>query len=338
MRWGPAAIVVGLVLSFSSSAVATVVFTRGIDSTKSRILVMNDDGSGAHKLTKGYFPRLSPDLQNVAFLRLSKPAYTSDLYVIPLAGGTPRLLARDVDPLTVAWSPDLKHIATVTDNFKKLVVLEVASGAETKIASGTIQGVSFSPAGDQLVYGRSKTNDYLAAGDVYRANTAGGTSTRLTNNGRSANPVWGPEKIAFNRFKKRKNDAPIYQIWLMNSDGSGQAQLTKIKVGTLVSGLVPVAWSANGQAIVANYNGQDTQQAYAVNPLTGSTRDLGQSKFDGTIAYGVSCDGSNVLVQTGGYEAMASSKVGTVPFTGGSLTVLANNALTPDRVDVCATT
>jgi hypothetical protein len=50
--------------------------------------------------------------------------------------------------------------------------------------------VSFSPAGDQIVYSRDARPDrYPPHSDVYRAATAGGAPVRLTRDQRSLSPL-----------------------------------------------------------------------------------------------------------------------------------------------------
>ena len=117
----------------------------------------------------------------------------------------------------------------------------------------------------------------------------------------------------------------------MNPDGSNQRQLTNVRVPTLVSGLAPLQWSASGQQLLATFGGQDTDQAYAVDPNTGAARDLGARRFNGTAPAAISRDGTTVLAQTGGEEGPSSGQnVVSIPFTGGAATVLVRRASTPD--------
>jgi hypothetical protein len=116
----------------------------------------------------------------------------------------------------------------------------------------------------------------------------------------------------------------------MNPDGSGQHQLTHVNPNILVAGLAPLQWSASGAELLANYVGQDTNQAYAVDPVTGSARDLGAKKFDGTGATALSRDGTTVLAQTGGEEGPGPGvNVVTIPFAGGPPTIIVRRGLSP---------
>ena len=310
---------------------ATLVFGKQPSRGQPSIWSANDDGSGAVKLATGYYqPTISPDGTTVAALRQTRSG-ANRLYVLPAAGGAPRRLLGNAGFATIAWSPDSSTIAAETG--RRLMVVNVATGAVATLATGVFSGSppSFSPAGDALAYSSAVSSRVNAATDVYAIPTAGGAPTRLTTDGQSSSPVWGPTQIAYSRGPFRRNDAPRLNIWLMNSDGSGQHQLTHVRVPSLLSGLDPLQWSASGNQLLANFNGQDTSQAFAVNPATGAAKDLGAKPFDGTSAGSISRDGTTVVAQTGGLEGPDPNQaVVAIPFTGGTPTVLVRRGITPD--------
>ena len=319
------------VLALPEAASATLVYgvqpSRGLAS----VWVAANDGSGASRLATGYGgPTISPDGTTVAALRQTRSG-GNQLYVFPATGGPGRKLLTNVGSATVAWSPDSSTIAAYTGH--RLLTANVATGAVATLATGVFGATapSFSPAGDQIAYASATSSRINAPSDVYTVPTAGGASTRLTTDGLSLNPVWGPTQIAYSRGPRRRQDFPRLNIWVMNPDGSNQHQLTNVRVGKLVSGLSPVQWSASGQQLLAAFTGQDTDQAYAVDPTTGAARDLGARRFDGTSPGALSRDGTTVLAQTGGQEGpSAGQNVVTIPFAGGARTVLVRNASTPD--------
>jgi Tol biopolymer transport system component len=318
-------------LAAPAAASATLVFGKQPSRGQPSIWAANDDGSGAVKLATGYYqPSISPDGTTVAALRQTRSG-ANRLYVLPAAGGAPRRLLGNAGFATVAWSPDSSTIAAETG--RRLMIVNVATGAVAALATGVFSGSppSFSPAGNLIAYSSAVSSRVNAATDVYTVPVAGGAPTRLTTDGQSSSPVWGPTQIAYSRGPFRRNDAPRLNIWLMNPDGSGQQRLTHVRVPTLLSGLSPVQWSANGGQLLANFNGQDTSQAYAVNPATGAAEDLGAKPFDGTSAGAISRDGTTVLAQTGGLEGPDPNQaVVTIPFTGGAPTVLVRRGITPD--------
>jgi hypothetical protein len=74
--------------------------------------------------------------------------------------------------------------------------------------------------------------------------------------------------------------------------------------------------------------GQDTSDAWTVDPASGAARDV-DGRFDGLVGFGLSRDGTTVLASTGGLEPGPSHDVVAVPYGGGAKTVLARNATLP---------
>jgi Tol biopolymer transport system component len=325
--------VVAALLAVPAAASATLVYQTQSRSGTLTLWSANNDGSGAFRIGTGYFsPSISPDGQNVAVLRSTRSGTTTPVYVIPTAGGPAVKVLRSGGIAGVGWSPDSQTLATVTAR-NRLVTISLPTGAVRTVAEGFFNQstISFSPAGDAIAFSVATSDRFNARSDVYTVPTAGGVPTRLTTDGLSLSPVWGPTQIAYSRGPHRRNDAPQLQIWLMNPDGSGQRKLTNVRVPRLVAGLGPFAWSASGEQLLAGFTGQDTNQAYAVDPLTGSARNLGAAPFDGTSPAAISRDGTTVLAQTGGQEGPSPGQnVVTIPYAGGAATILVRNAQSPD--------
>jgi Tol biopolymer transport system component len=317
---------------------ATLVYSK--NATHSSIWVAADDGSGARRLASGSAPRISPDGLTVAFSVVGDQRnYRPDLMLAPADGSAPpRVLSKAWrDIFTFAWSPDSKTIATVVGpeiGTKRLVLIDVATGAQRTVARGEFAGVSFSPAGDQIVYSRAAQADrYPPHSDVYRAALAGGTPVRLTRDRRSLSPLWGPTgKVVFVKLvdAKRRKYAPKNELYLMSADGTGVRRLTRTRVGQLLQGLTPTEWSADGTRLLAEFGGQDTSYAETVNPATGTHRPVVKPAEDGFVGTDLTADGSTILGATGGYEPSTKHDVVAIPYGGGAPTVLARNALEPD--------
>lgn len=89
--------------------------------------------------TNDVAPAVSPDGTLLAFARSSAPTMiaavdplladpsSSDLYVMPLAGGTARLLVRDVWP-GVVWSPDGRHLLARTRDRQDILLVSLQEG------------------------------------------------------------------------------------------------------------------------------------------------------------------------------------------------------------------
>jgi hypothetical protein len=317
---------------------ATLVYSK--NPSHSSVWVANDDGSSARRLASGSAPKVSPDGLTVAYMVIgNEKTYRPDIMVVPADGSAPpRLLAKGWrDSFSFAWSPDSKTIATVVGpeiGARRLALIDVATGVQRTVARGAFAGLSFSPAGDQLVYGRdAKPDRFPPRSDVYRAATAGGTPVRLTHDRRSLSPLWGPAaRIVYVRLvdAKRRRYAPKNELYLMAPDGTGIRRLTMTRVGQLLQGLTPTAWSADGGRLLAEFGGQDTSFAETVNPVTGAHRPVTKTIENGFVGADLSADGSTILATSGGYEPSAKHDVVTVPYGGHTPTVLARNALEPD--------
>jgi len=154
-----------------AAAQATLVFDR--EPLKPYVWVAADDGSGARKLAPGTGPRIAPDGKMVVYAHVAatQDSYRSDLMVVPADGSAaPRLLARGwQDPSTFAWSPDGTTVATVIGpelGARQLVLIDVAAGGRRTVARGFFSGVSFSPDGASIEYGRAPHSDYPPKTDI----------------------------------------------------------------------------------------------------------------------------------------------------------------------------
>lgn len=348
------------VLAAAPSARATLVFDRFSHGLNQSVWAAADDGSGAHLVARGWDPRISPDGLTVAYLHVqSAPSYRPDLMVVPVSGGsTRRLMAGFRDVSTFAWSPDSSTIAAVRGpelGPKRLVLVDVASGAQDVVARGFFSGVSFSPDGSQIVYGRAARERFPLHSDIYRLDLAGGPSlqaiapVRITHDHRSLDPLWGPERslppgmksarpnhrgnIVFVKLlgAKQRRYGPKNELYLMWPNGENVWRLTHTRVDPLLFGLTPTDWSADGIRLLAEFGGQDTSYAVTVNPSTGTQRTVGGHRASNwLIGAALSADGTAILCSTGGFEPDWHDNVVSVPYAGGPPTILARNAFEPD--------
>jgi Tol biopolymer transport system component len=339
MRWrtvvvGGLTVLAGLALAPAASA--TLVYTTGGFSTSPPKLpqaewvwAAHNDGSGAHRLARGSAPHVSPDGKLVAY------AASRGLAVIPAAGGHPRTLISSgwQDEPTLAWSPDSRTLVAVTGNSeittKTLVWIDVASGRTIRtLASGyDFFGAAFSPDGSRIVYTRAPTVKMNT--DLFIATLATGRVRRFTEDRRSFAALWGRGWIVFARSRQaaRSNDAPKQDLYLFKPSRTDLHRLTFTSPGFLLAGLTPVAWSATGKRLLAEFVGQDTSYAETVNPSTGRVRRVG-TPAQGLVGYGLSHDGRWVLATTGGPDPVDSNVV-EVPYVGGKPRVLAHHARSP---------
>ncbi|HEX2703730.1 MAG TPA: hypothetical protein VHM72_09895, partial [Solirubrobacteraceae bacterium] len=185
------------------------------------------------------------------------------------------------------------------------------------------EGASFAPnRSDDIVYALAKSLRSSAPINLFVSSLHGTSKRQLTDDGHSDYPVWGARAIVFARSSPRgSQDEPINQLWSIAPSGHDARQLTHMSVGPLVAGLVPVAISANGEHVLADFEGTDTSAAWAVS-VSGATafpRAL-NGVADGDIPDALSRDGRTVLL-TKGFEG-APTSVETIPWAGGKPTVL----------------
>lgn len=249
--------------------------------------------------------------------------------IVRASGGRPRLLARAVG--RPVWSPDSKRVATVQSlggRRRALLSIVTETGESTTIARGSISDPSFSPDGERLAYAAGVVFGNV---DVHVADSDGGGSRRLTDDGQSAYPVWGPRDIAFARIVPFRGWG-AHEIWLMRPDRSRRRLLTKTPRGLLgqgITGLVPVAWSADGRALLAALANEFGGVPFAVSPRSAAVRRIGDYGYS-SWPEGLSRDGRFVLVsQTDVGNVTDLTRVDVVPYAGGPARVIARHAGDP---------
>ncbi len=104
---------------------------------------------------------LSPDGQWLAISDQSGAEGKSQVYVVPLAGGTPRLVTAKAPSYWHGWSPDGKTLAFTgqrDDNFD-IYAIGVGGGEETRLttASGLDDGPEYSPDGAHIYFNSERT-------------------------------------------------------------------------------------------------------------------------------------------------------------------------------------
>jgi Tol biopolymer transport system component len=299
-----------------------------------KIVIANANGSDPRTLAGGSVPSVSPNGASVAFGPVTSKG---GLLVYSAAGKlTGKFFAGDgVEVNPIAWSHDSRYIAVglvdvnATTQIGKsgVGIIDTSTGAATTVAHGQVGGVSWSPSSDTVVFSLIKKATVLGPSNLYTWDVTSSSLKQLTHDNHSLAPVWGKLGIAYDRFKTRK-ESPAYQIWLMNSSGHS-TQITHTKPGPLVQGLVPVAVSANGQRMIAGFEGEDTDIAYTVDLNSHAVHQL-KVVNESVTPWGISRDGKRVLVDVGGFEGPANAgKVESLSFAGGSPTILAQHGNVP---------
>ncbi|HEU4462679.1 MAG TPA: hypothetical protein VFR75_08805 [Solirubrobacterales bacterium] len=336
----PALVIVAL-LALPAGASATLSYVK--NPFNSTVFVANDDGSGATKVEAGHNPHVAPNGLSVAYLH-EGPKNAQELKIAPATGGPGKALMGNLrEAFYVTWSPDSKTIAALRGpelGKRNLVLIDVATGLQSVMAQGFFSGFSFSPDGTEIAYAVAGSEKFPPRSDVFRfpvpipgvVNVRAPEPVRLTKDHRSSQPLWGPEKIVFVKTvdgKKRKY-GPKNELFLMNPQGRGVKRLTHTKVPPLLQGLFPTDWSANGNRLLTEFQGQDTSYAVVVNPQTGAQRPVAGTGESGFVGTDLSADGSTVLGFNGGFDVgLRANKVQTVPYGGGKPKTLVKEAYEP---------
>ena len=310
------------------------------------VWIAGTDGSSPRLLVPdARTPVISPDGKSVAYVGGCSPEdICKGTNVISASGGKPRRISSDrptFPPAAFIWSPDSKRLLLSrgsTPFERELVSIAVADSRTLTIAKGQLYGASFSPDGQQLVYSKATPATARSgedAFDLFVVPSDGGKPKRITHTGDNADPVWGPKSIAFSRIVR---DAAWgrNEVWRVNPDGSGRETITgpllEMLRGTSgVDGLVPVAWSDDGHALLGGMLTSVGAEPFAIDPRNGKARALENAdEFIDTVA--ISHDGRFVLAYTNppmGGPSEESTAVLVLPYAGGKPTVVARGAWAP---------
>jgi hypothetical protein len=296
-------------------------------------------GGGRHEVGHGQDPSVAPDGRMVSSSALGSvgPALT----VYETAGRRSHSFFNDsVIAVPLAWSPDSRYLAVQLRTDARritstgLAVIDTRTMTARTIATGAVIGASFAPSGpDRLVYGyearSDPVNDRMV--NLYTVNPDGSDRTQVTTDGNSLQPLWTAKGIVYDREARHSVGAlPTYELWLLL--GGNSTQLTS---RASVAEIVPVAASANGNRLIADYDGTGVSSALAVQLSPRSVRLLAAG---GTTVWGagISRDGQTLLLERAAASRPPTPSSGlqsfpphddlieTAPFGGGLPTRIAS--------------
>lgn len=264
------------------------------------------------RLAIGSAPMVSPSGRWVAY-DAGPLNHQTGLSLISSAGGRPRHVGTPGYP--VAWSPNSRLVAVMDTSGQGLTVVHTRSLQSSKLnLPPESRDFQFSPDGKTLIFDHEESSSRV---DLYTITLATGAVHRLTHDGRSYEPLWGPRGIAFDRFTAgRPGD-----VWLMSPGGADAHRLTHTTLG-----LYPADWSADGSRLLAAQPATNNGRLFAVDLTTGTVRTLTPLVGD-LVPQGLSGDGKTVLAATGCGEIPGDTgTLETIPFTGGAPTVIERGA------------
>ena len=195
-----------------------------------------------------FYPALSPDGSELAFVRSAAGAYANqDVWVQPVGGREPRQLTFEqyAEVGGLAWTPDGGEIL-FTVLWPRRTILRVSlAGGEPQPVAGLGEGAGLlSVRGRRMVYGQQK----MYPADIWRrpgrraAAPEGEPEKLIASSGLDYHPDYSPDgqRIAFS-----SNRSGVGNIWVCESDGSNPVQLTDYEKHT-----GSADWSPDGRRIV----------------------------------------------------------------------------------------
>jgi hypothetical protein len=120
----------------------------------------------------------------------------------------------------------------------------------------------------------------------------------------------------------------VFNVAVIQPDGSGFRQLTHLRPIIYRFALFPVAWSADGTRLLGGIDGLDAwtaRESYAIDPIHGGFRLIAHS----VMPTALSRDGRYVVGQTGDPECCGFkySNIVRVPWSDGTKHVLLRHAM-----------
>jgi TolB protein len=223
------------------------------------IYVMDEDGTRARRVsdrsTSSRLPRWSPDGSRVIFQ--TERDGTWNLTTVGGDGsGLTELTHDPASETSPAFSPDGRWILFNSDRSgaNELYLMPAEGGEARPVTSGKAPGFRpiWSSGGDFILYRgtRPPSDDSELPGELFRVRPDG-TELGVIPGGprRDYNHAYSPDgaRIAFDAHREGKwdSDDGLWEIWLMDADGSDRRPLTHNDVNDWAA-----SWSPDGERIV----------------------------------------------------------------------------------------
>jgi len=199
------------------------------------IYIMNADGTGQIRLTEDPehddSPSWSPDGQSLVFS--SDRAGGSDLYILHLSDRELiRLTDHPAQEQYPDWSPDGSKILFSSfggDRDAGIYTINVDGSNLNFLAAGPLHYPTWSPDGEKIAF---DGEPHGCKFDIYIMNSDGSDMVQITDHpkgcgGYNKKPSWSPDgtQIVFHSSDRVPNEQRN-ELFIINTDGSGERQLT----------------------------------------------------------------------------------------------------------------
>ena len=245
-------------------------------------------------------PRVSPDGKYIGFIR-KKMSDSVDIYIQKFDNGEiQRVVSENAEIKSFSWGKNSRSIIYTAnlDGTSALWKTDISGKRKEKILSGiSVNNPDYSPSGNSIVY-----NEYAANSNIWKMDLQNPDKEVLlisSSTMENLNPDISPDgaRIVFSSDR-----TGTHNIWMCNSDGTEQTQLTffdnQIKPGNAY-------WSSLNNKILISFRSDD----YVLDLPDGQLKELGDigiypiwaqngrdyyvSVYPGTNLYFLSEDGKN---------------------------------------------
>jgi Tol biopolymer transport system component len=225
-----------------------------------------------------YGGRLSPDGRQVAFLRNTRE--TSDVYLLPAAGGETRRLTFENSIFSgLDWTADGSELifSSFRGGSNPSLWRVSATGANLRrlgVGGDGVSGPSVAPKGNRLAYVQIRWNEDIARLPIPRPGARAESATPLiASTQNEEGPQYSPDgkKIAFQSTRSGS-----YEIWVCDADGSNPLQLTSFR-GPLTG---TPRWSPDGQQLAFDSRPERYAQIFTIQGDGGVPRQLTSGNFN----------------------------------------------------------
>lgn len=274
-------------------------------------------GHGRRQLFPAATPELSPNGSMVAVTELG---HSAGLGIFTVCGGRVGEYFTAHDGISgITWSPDSSLVAAVVDPHpngsafgQRLVVIDVATGQVTTVATGFLTGwgvPSFSPTSPyQLAY---DIDPRVGANPNVWSAAIGQPGVQLTQGGQNEFPIWGPNGILYSHAPPVSG---VPELELLS--GGHSTKLMHLNGW-------PVALSSDGLHLAAEGAACGVVWPLSVNL---ATRTVVHQFANGFAPFGISPSGGALLIAGSPPSGDCGGKrsvIETVPFGGGTPTKIA---------------